>query len=179
MSDKATPEIEDEYAIPIANKIKRSGIAVVGGFLATCLGLYLSFMAAQSYADKKSEREYKEYQRDQALDELLTDFGELIGRFNEVEEALVSVTQEFATLEDEVEANSIFRIKWPTGRYGEETGISELPIDATQNADISQLQSETAALSNYVWRHCQTHRDNSTTPGDREKWEDCVTELKF
>ena len=176
MSEKTEGQ---EYELPIANTIKRSGINIVGGFLATCLGLYLSFVAAQSYIDKKTEREHKEYERDRALDDLLVEFEKLVGRFDTVESTLVSVTGELTDLKGEVAENSVFRIKWPAGRYGEETGISELPVDATQNADISELQSTTEALSGYVWRHCQTHRDNSSTPAEREKWEDCVTELKF
>jgi hypothetical protein len=63
-------------------------------------------------------------------------------------------------MQDAVEMNSEFRIKWPRGELG------ALPDDAVQDLNIEYLQKEMDQLQKEFDEHMKGHNKNSKKLGD-------------
>jgi len=74
--------------------------------------------------------------------------------------SLATTKLDVIRMQDAVEMNSEFRIKWPRGELG------ALPDDAVQDLNIEYLQKEMDQLQKEFDEHMKAHNKNSKKLGD-------------
>ncbi len=152
-----------KYEMDAANRINRTGIAVVVGF-----AVLLFSLANGYYAWRENSRKNAAHELQQAKAQFILE--QRLEQLEEISPIIFSIEESFRRIEPQVAENTTHRLCWPIGNC---EGINQLPADFEQNARLDALETLVAIQRTYSREHCQSHRDNSSTTSERTGWQDC------